>query len=262
MRDELADQQVILPTDPDQLQGAGQMSEENTKAPLALTDLKTGVAVSGVVTRLTMYGAMVDIGLEREALLHPSQLGHSNFRTIEDVLKVGENIDAFVLKADHDNGRVALTMVKPPSLPWEAIEYNTWYKGTVTRIEKFGAFVDIGAERPGMVHVSEMDDGYVASPSDVVAVGSEVNVRVIKMNRRKRQIDLSMKEDLAVPQEAMEPDEEMPTAMALALRRAMDGQEDDDEDFRPRRGRRDRERGSHRDREDIFNRTLRNHSDR
>jgi predicted RNA-binding protein with RPS1 domain len=109
-------------------------------------------------------------------------------------------------------------------LPWDSIQRNTLYNGIITRIEKFGAFVDIGAERPGMVHVSEMADGYVQSPSDVVKVGQAVEVRVIKLNKKNRQIDLTMKtpkEEVAkvAAPEAAE-DENLPTAMELALRRA------------------------------------------
>src|SRR5690606_17629999 len=95
-------------------------------------------------------------------------------------------------------------------------------EGQVERLENFGAFIDIGAERPGMVHVSEMAEGFVKSPSDVVKVGDKVEVRVLKVNRKKRQIDLSMK-PVPEPMEQLpeEDEEELPSAMAIALRRAM-----------------------------------------
>lgn len=189
-------------------------------APVALEELKPGTGVSGKINRLTLYGAMVNIGLDQDALLHISQLGNTDFRNVEDVLKAGDSLEAYVLKVDKKTSRVALTMVKPPSLPWESIRNNGVYKGVVTRLEKYGAFVDIGAERPGMVHVSEMTDGYVQSPEDVVHVGQEVEVRVIKLNRKQRKIDLSMKTPREEIIEVMEPGEAVPTAMELALRRA------------------------------------------
>lgn len=232
------------------------MTEDTTKAPDSLETLEAGQAVSGTVSRLALYGAMVNIGLERDALLHISQLGKTDFRNIEEVLNPGDAVEAYVLKVDREQGRVALTTIKPPALPWEAIRNGEVYMGVVTRIEKFGAFIDIGAERPGMVHVSEMADGYIQAPSDVVSVGDHVEVRIIKLNRKKRQIDLSMKTPVEEVMQVMEPDEEVPTAMALALRRAMEGQEPP----APASSRPARSKSTGRDQDDIFSRTLRDHS--
>ncbi len=196
------------------------MTEETT--PVTLETLQPGTAVSGTITKLVLSGAFVNVGLEKDALLHISQLGRTDFRNIEDVIKTGDAIDSFVLKVEGD--KVALTMAKPPALNWAAVNVGETYRGTVIRIEKYGAFIDIGAERPGMVHVSEMADGYVQSPEEVVRVGDVIDVRVIKFNHKRRQIDLSMKEDSApVVMESFEPDEDMPTAFELALRKAQQG---------------------------------------
>ncbi len=224
------------------------MTEETTTAPLTLDTLQPGTPVTGTITRLILSGALVNIGLEQDALLHISQLGKSDFRNVEDVLNQGQSLESYVLKVDVD--RVALTMVKPPSLPWSNLHVGETYRGTVTRIEKFGAFVDIGAERPGMVHVSEMADGYVQSPDEVVRVGDVIEVRVIKLNRKKRQIDLSMKEEVS-ENVVMEAEEELPTAMAMALNRARSQSRREDSRNSDRRSRvKD-------DQEEIFKRTLR-----
>ena len=93
-------------------------------------------------------------------------------------------------------------------------------------LEKFGAFIDIGAERPGLVHVREITTGRVAHPDEVVTLGDEVEAQVIGVNRRKRQIDLSMR---VLEQQAVDEGEnEAPaaTAMELALRAAMEDQLD------------------------------------
>jgi ribosomal protein S1 len=221
--------------------------------PLTLAELKPGTAVSGVIQRLTLYGPLVDFGMDQAALLHISQLGHTNFRNVEEVFKVGELIEAFVLKVDKPNARVLLTMIKPPDVTWEAIRVGQMHRGKVVRLERFGAFVDIGAERPGMVHVSEMAEGYVESPEDVVKVGDEVEVRVIRVKRR--QIDLSMKTapepiEVAAPAD----DEKIPTAMELALRRAT-GSERNNNAAMNRRAKNRRD-----DDDDIYSRTLRHHS--
>jgi ribosomal protein S1 len=129
-----------------------------------------------------------------------------------------------------------------------------------------------------MVHVSELADGYVKSPSDVVKIGQEVTVRVLKVTRKKKQlqIDLTMKERIEPVSTfvADEPEEETaPTAMAMALRKAMRTardeveveeiyeEEDEDYDFRPARKRDKREKRRYRDQQDdIISRTLRNHT--
>lgn len=231
------------------------MTEEAIATPIKPEELGTGTPVSGEITYLAAYGAIVKIAPETEALLHISQIGRSDFRNIEDVYSIGDNIEAFVLKVDGAN-RIALTMEKPPELPWSKIQRGETYTGTVTRIESYGAFVDIGAERPGMVHVSELADGYVQSPDDVVSVGQEVEVRVLKLNKRNRQIDLSMKTPTEEIQEVLEPDGEVPSAMELAFRRAQKQAE---------RSGKATKKGAKRRRndtqDDIIARTLRNHRD-
>lgn len=191
------------------------------------TAVRPGTAVTGTVTHVTLYGAIIDMGEGQSGLLHLSQLGHTDFRNVEDVISAGQTYEAYVLKVDPKTGHVALTTVKPPELPWDAVKIGETYKGKVVRLEKFGAFVDIGAERPGMVHISEMTNSYVKSPEDVVKVGDDVDVRVMKVNRKKRQIDLSMKPGKSEVQEAyqqqqavQESNEPVPTAMEMALRRA------------------------------------------
>jgi len=160
--------------------------------------LKVGAEVKGRVRHLGIYGALVDIGSGQDALLHISQLAQNEKRRFEDVAQPGSEITAFVYKTRQD-GYVALTMEKPPPVPWATIRQGKAYTGQVIRVEDFGVFVDFGAERPGMVHVSEMSDDYVRAPSDVAAVGQEVRVRVLKKNGRSRQIDLTMKSEPEEP---------------------------------------------------------------
>ncbi len=224
--------------------------------PKAINDLKVGMAVEGIIKRIEIYGAFVDIGVGQDGLLHVSQLGKPDVKSVADVLKVGEKITAYIYKIE--NGRVALTMIAQPTLSWDSIEEGQILTGKVVRIENFGVFVDIGAERPGMVHVSELADGYVKNPGDVVKEGEEVQVRVLKINRKKRQIDLSMKtQSEAYEPEAIssEEDEKMLTAMELAFRKAM-GKEDSVSSKNSAKNRRDNRRMQ----EDIIARTLREHS--
>ncbi len=200
------------------------MSEDTTtSAPSKMDELKAGMAVKGVVKRLELYGAFVDIGVGQDGLLHISQLGQTKIRNLEDVIKVGETIEVFILKIDREAGRVALTTMKPPELTWEDIQQGQTYQGKVIRMEKFGVFVDIGAERPGMIHVSELADGFVKDPSDIVSEGQEISVRVLKVNKKQRKIDLSMRESVEEMQVIADDDEPMPTAMELAFQKARKG---------------------------------------
>ena len=133
-------------------------------------------------------------------------------------MKVGQEITVYILKLDKDSGRVALSLVKPPTTTWDDLQVGQSLTGKVTRIEKFGAFIDVGAERPAMIHVSELSDGYVKSPNDVVKVGQEVTGRVLKIDRRKRQIDMSLKtvqERVEMPKEEESSEDESLTAMAM-----------------------------------------------
>lgn len=226
------------------------------------------MALKGKVKRIELFGAFVDIGIGHDGLLHISQLGRPNVRNVEDVVKAGEEVTVYVLKVEKDTGRVALSLEQPPAVSWDNIKEGEVVTGKVVRLEKFGVFVDIGAERPGMIHVSELASGYVNSPSDVVKVGDEVQARIIKVNRKNRRIDLSLKameEPIEIPQEPEEEEAYQPTAMEMALRRAMEANGESYEpapknNARSKRDRRANRREQQRDQmEDIFERTLRNH---
>jgi len=199
-------------------------SGETTPQGQSIQDLKPKMEMRGKVKKIELYGAFVDLGIGTDGLLHISQLSTERVKNVSDVVKEGDEVTVWVRNVDVDQRRIDLTMVQPPDKNFNEVQQGQVLTGTVVRVEKFGAFIDVGAERPGMVHVSEMANGYVGSPSEVVKVGQEVQVKVIKVNNKKKQIDLSMKaleEQVEMPQD--EEDEDQPTAMELALRRAMQG---------------------------------------
>lgn len=228
-------------------------------AQLTINELKPGMELTGKVKHIELYGAFVDVGVGTDALLHISQLGKANVRNVEDVVKVDEAVTVYVLKVDKDAGRIALSLVKPPAVSWDTLKEGDTIEGEVVRVESFGAFIEFGAERPGMVHVSEMKDGYVKSPDEVVKVGDRIQARILKINRKKRQIDLTLKEQRQETYEVVsdEPEEELPTAMALALRKAM-AQQDDRPSAAAREAAAKNKKRS--EQEDIIARTLRQHS--
>jgi predicted RNA-binding protein with RPS1 domain len=135
-------------------------------------------------------------------------------------------------------------------------------KGTIDRLEKYGAFVEIGAERPGLVHISELAHGYIRTPGDAVSEGDEVEVKVLSVNRRKKQIKLSMKALMEDPEKLVqkakkeveeENNQPVPTAMEMAIRSAMErSQQDETSEDNPA----PKENTSNEDLEDIYSRTL------
>jgi ribosomal protein S1 len=101
-------------------------------------------------------------------------------------------------------------MIEPVGIDWRELKPELILKGKVVRLETYGAFVEIGAERPGLVHISEMAHGYVKAPGDIVKEGDEVDVMVLDIDRKKKQIRLSMKAVLPKPEEKEEPQETAP----------------------------------------------------
>ena len=159
----------------------------------------------GTVIKLNLAGAVLDIGIGKPAFLHVSQVvvpENTQIKRVGDVLKVGEEVEVWIKRVARKDGeeRVELTMVRPLDLEWREVKVGDTVKGKVVRLEKFGAFVEIGAERPGLVHISEMAHGYVKVPSDVVKEGDEIEAQIIDVNRRKKQIKLSMKAILPEPE--------------------------------------------------------------
>ena len=186
-----------------------------------LSELKKDDPVQGKVSRITKAGAFIDVGGSVEGFLHLSRLSPRSNR-VEDVLSVAQEVELWVSKVDPAAERLELTMQRPVRLKWGQIKPGLKATGEVSRLEKFGAFIDIGAERDGLVHVSEMSDEYVRDPAELTKVGDQVEVAVLDVDRGKKQIRLTMN---VTPEELIEDDEEeeeLPTAMEVALRQAME----------------------------------------
>ncbi|HNT54101.1 MAG TPA: S1 RNA-binding domain-containing protein [Anaerolineaceae bacterium] len=169
---------------------------------------------TGTVKVISLAGAVVDIGVGTPAVLHISQMVAATegqpIKSVREVLQEGQTIDVWVRRVK-DN-RVELTMVRPLDLDWRDLKKGMVVRGKVVRMEKFGAFIEIGAERPGLVHISEMAHSYVRLPSDVVNEGDEVEAEIIDVDRKKKQIKLSMK--ALQPEPVKEEEPEMPVEMA------------------------------------------------
>lgn len=205
-------------------------------------DIKPKMHFTGTVVKTGLAGAVVDIGVGQPAVIHISQIipeteEQQAIKRVDDVLKIGQQIEVWVKKT-RDN-RVELTMIKPLDLEWRDIKKGMNVKGQIVRLEKFGAFVEIGAERPGLIHISEMAHGYVRQPSDVVKEGHEVEAQVIDVNRKKKQIKLSLK---ALQPEPVQ-EEELPRVYTEPVRREKDKDKDKEKTVRRKKAKTNRARG-------------------
>ena len=173
---------------------------EETLSPAS--ELKPKTRLTGKVVKTTLAGALLDIGMDIPGIVHISQMSETPVKRVEDVLQIGQEVPVWVRKAKTD--RVELTMIEPLGVDWRELKPEMTFKGKVIRLETYGAFVEIGAERPGLVHISEMAHGYVKTPGDVVKEGDEVDVMVLEIDRKKKQIRLSMKATQPEPEEKPE----------------------------------------------------------
>ena len=186
--------------------------------------LAVGAVVSGTVTSIRDYGAFVDLG-GVEGLLHVSELGYGRAGHPSEVVQVGQTIDAQVVKLEPEaaggRGRISLSLRALAPDPWstaaERFPVGGTVRGTVRRLEPFGAFVEIAPGIDGLVHVSRLAlDRRVSHPRQVVQAGQEVEVTVLSVDAEKRRIGLSMVEQARRAREAGEVEERRETDAALA----------------------------------------------
>ncbi len=170
-----------------------------------LENLKEGAVVKGVVKNITDYGAFVDLG-GIDGLLHITDLAWRRVKHPSEVLTVGDEVEAKVLKFDQEKNRVSLGLKQLGEDPWVGLARRyperTRLFGKVTNLTDYGAFVEIEQGIEGLVHVSEMDwTNKNVHPSKVVQLGDEVEVMILEIDEERRRISLGMKQCRANPWE-------------------------------------------------------------
>jgi small subunit ribosomal protein S1 len=171
------------------------MGEERQKL---LETLHEGAVVKGVVKNITDYGAFVDLG-GIDGLLHITDMAWRRVRHPSEVLQVGQEVEAKVLKFDQEKSRVSLGVKQLGEDPWIGLArrypQGTRLFGKVTNLTDYGAFVEVEAGIEGLVHVSEMDwTNKNVDPRKVVTLGEEVEVMVLEIDEDRRRISLGMKQ--------------------------------------------------------------------
>ena len=162
--------------------------------------LQPGERVTGVVSNLTPFGAFVDLG-GVEGLIHVSEISWGRVRHPADVLCLGQPIEAAVLSIDPDLGRIALSLKALRPDPWATLgsrlRIGDVVEGTATSVVRFGVFVEIEDGVEGLLHVSEIDSGGVARPSELLREGDRLRVRVIRLEPSNRKLGLSLRDLVA-----------------------------------------------------------------
>lgn len=175
------------------------LEESRDEARSDLMDtLQEGSVVQGVVKNITDYGAFVDLG-GIDGLLHVTDISWKRVNHPSDVLQVGQNIDVQIIRYNKENGRISLGMKQLESDPWEGVEakypVKAKYKGRVTNITDYGAFVELEDGIEGLVHVSEMSwTKKNVHPGKIVSTSEEVEVMVLEVDDSKRRISLGLKQ--------------------------------------------------------------------
>jgi len=172
-------------------------SREQLKERL-LAEIKPGDQRRGRVISLAEFGAFVDIG-GADGLVHLSEISWKRVAHPNEVLKTGQEVDVEVLSVDRDRKRIGLSIKRREPDPWTVLQRKyqpgQLVAGKITKLTKFGAFARLEGEDDveGLIHVSELADGHIDHPKNVVSEGQQVTLRVLKIDPDKRRIGLSLK---------------------------------------------------------------------
>jgi small subunit ribosomal protein S1 len=177
--------------------------EEQSIKDRRYSELNEGNTVSGAVRSLTDYGAFVDIG-GVDALLHVGDISWGRISKPSDVLSVGQEIDAVVLKIDPERRRISIGMKQLQPAPWDSVlnkyKVGDRVRGTISRVTDFGAFVELEPGIEGLIHVSEMSwVKSVRKPSDLVKPGETVEAVILGIKAAEKRISLGLKQALGDP---------------------------------------------------------------
>jgi small subunit ribosomal protein S1 len=158
--------------------------------------LQPGQVVEGKISNIVDFGAFVDLdGID--GLIHISELSWSHVNHPSEVLSIGDTVRVKVLDIDRERQRISLGLKQTQEDPWQRVldSYGSGdvLEGKVTKVVAFGAFVEIVSGVEGLVHISELAEHHVESPSEVVAPGDEVRVRILEIDEERRRISLSIK---------------------------------------------------------------------
>ncbi|MDA8346129.1 MAG: 30S ribosomal protein S1 [Thermaerobacter sp.] len=169
----------------------------------------------GTVKSLTDFGAFIDLG-GVDGLLHVSEMSWGRIQHPSEVLHEGQEIDVKVLRLDRERGRISLGYKQVLPNPWDSVEerypIGSIVRGKVVRLATFGAFVELEPGIDGLVHISQLADHHVTRPGEVVSVGEEVEVKILRVDPAERRVSLSLRDAGGYQSQKREPYQEGSTA--------------------------------------------------
>jgi len=171
------------------------LRRDEQKAEL-LETLRPGEVRKGTVSSLADFGAFVNLG-GADGLVHLSELSWNRAAKPGDVVAVGQEVEVYVLNVDQERKRIALSLKRLEPEPWATVESRYYVgqlvEGTVTRLANFGAFALVNDEIEGLIHISELSEGRINHPQDVVSEGEKHVMRIIRIDPKRRRMGLSLK---------------------------------------------------------------------
>ncbi|MGA9348145.1 MAG: S1 RNA-binding domain-containing protein [Anaerolineae bacterium] len=193
---------------------AAQRQWREQKKEQLMSQLCEGDIRRGTVSSLCNFGAFVDLG-GADGLVHISELAWYRVKHPREVLSVGDEVDVYVLRLDYKRRRIGLSIKRLQPDPWTLVDdkyqVGQLLQGKITNVVDFGAFARIEPGVEGLIHISQLAEGNVGHPSNVVKMGDELTLRVISVDARRRRIGLSLrqappKEELAEVKEDLPPE--------------------------------------------------------
>lgn len=167
--------------------------------------IQAGSRVNGTVSRLTDFGAFVDLG-GVDGLIHISEMSWGRISNPKEVLKEGQEVEVFVLDVDKEKGKISLSLKDADKNPWklaaEKYAVGSIVEGKVVRMVPFGVFVELEPGVDGLVHISQIANKHVVKPEDELKVGEVINVKVLEVNPEQKKISLSKRQADAPVEEA------------------------------------------------------------
>ncbi|HEX2912832.1 MAG TPA: 30S ribosomal protein S1 [Chloroflexia bacterium] len=161
-----------------------------------MQELEVGQIREGVVTTLAKFGAFIDLG-GVDGLVHVSELSWARIDDPKQVLQVGQPVKVYILGIDQDKQKVALSIKRTQPEPWsqvtEKYQVGEVVEATISQLSNFGAFARLEEGLEGLIHISELAEGRVERPSDIVKAGDKVKVRILRIDPENRRLALSLK---------------------------------------------------------------------
>jgi small subunit ribosomal protein S1 len=182
-------------------------AELEVKKKSLWSEIKPGEKRTGVVSRLTKFGAFVDLG-GVDGLIHLSELSWKRVKNPSEVVSIGDKVEVYVLDVDKENNRISLALKDVSEDPWNNIQdkykVGSVVDGTVSKFLNFGAFVEIEPGLEGLVHLSEISEERILKPSNVLNIGNKVRVKILDIDSNAKRMSLSIKDSAEKPKEDFE----------------------------------------------------------